>query len=139
MGFLKDFGASLKKQLGGVQVKYIGGHPDAPFHGNVTVIREEDYITFLALEKPKIPISSIKKVELEKASKRSAGKAAAGAIIGGALTGGVGLIAGAAIGGRKRDDSILVVTVDYNGMEVEMVFGGDNITGKYNQFMGLLR
>lgn len=36
---------------------------------------------------------------------RSAGKAAAGAIIGGVLTGGVGAIAGAAIGGRKRDAS----------------------------------
>lgn len=33
---------------------------------------------------------------------RSAGKAAAGAIIGDVLTGGVGLIAGAAIGGRRR-------------------------------------
>ncbi len=36
---------------------------------------------------------------------RSAGKAAAGAIVGGVLTGGLGAIAGAAIGGRKKDDS----------------------------------
>ncbi|MBS4193466.1 hypothetical protein [Lederbergia citri] len=36
---------------------------------------------------------------------RSAGKAAAGAIIGGVLTGGLGAIAGAAIGGRRKDDS----------------------------------
>jgi hypothetical protein len=33
---------------------------------------------------------------------RSAGGAAAGAIIGGVLTGGVGLLVGAAIGGRRR-------------------------------------
>lgn len=36
---------------------------------------------------------------------RSAGKAATGAIVGGLLTGGVGAIAGAAIGGRKKDSS----------------------------------
>lgn len=36
---------------------------------------------------------------------RSGGKAAVGAIVGGALTGGVGLIAGAAIGGKRRDSS----------------------------------
>lgn len=40
-----------------------------------------------------------------KTHERSAGKAAAGAIVGGVLTGGVGAIAGAAIGGRKKDTS----------------------------------
>jgi hypothetical protein len=43
------------------------------------------------------------------ADTRSAGKAAAGAIIGGVLTGGLGAIAGAAIGGRKKDASIAVI------------------------------
>lgn len=42
----------------------------------------------------------------EQAHTRSGGKAAAGAIIGGALTGGVGAVIGAAIGGRKKDDSL---------------------------------
>ena len=37
---------------------------------------------------------------------RSAGKAALGSIVGGVLTGGIGLIAGAAIGGRKRKDTV---------------------------------
>ena len=37
---------------------------------------------------------------------RSAGKAAVGAIVGGLLTGGVGTVAGVAIGGRKKDDSM---------------------------------
>ena len=47
---------------------------------------------------------------------RSAGKAAAGAIIGGALTGGVGLLAGAALGGKKQDASTAVITfVDEGG------------------------
>ncbi|WP_259544513.1 hypothetical protein MHI39_20080 [Heyndrickxia sp. FSL K6-6286] len=44
-------------------------------------------------------------IEWEESAKRSAGKAATGAIVGGVLTGGVGAIAGAAIGGRRRDNS----------------------------------
>lgn len=41
---------------------------------------------------------------------RSAGGAAAGAIIGGVLTGGIGLLAGAAIGGRRRKTGAYLVT-----------------------------
>src|SRR5690625_1297914 len=51
---------------------------------------------------------------------RSAGKAAAGAIIGGALTGGVGAIAGAAIGGRKKDDSTF--WIDFADYETKQEF-----------------
>ena len=40
---------------------------------------------------------------------RSAGGAAAGAIIGGVLTGGIGLIAGAALGGRQQGRAAFVV------------------------------
>lgn len=54
------------------------------------------------------------------AHKRSGGKAAAGAIIGGALTGGVGAIAGAAIGGRRKDDS--TATLDFMDYENKKVF-----------------
>lgn len=43
---------------------------------------------------------------------RSAGGAAAGAIIGGVLTGGIGLLAGAALGGRRRQTSSYLVTFD---------------------------
>ncbi|GGE47608.1 hypothetical protein GCM10011391_27990 [Pullulanibacillus camelliae] len=50
----------------------------------------------------------------EEKYKRSAGKAATGAIVGGLLTGGVGAIAGAAIGGRKKDNSTFWMDfVDY--------------------------
>lgn len=140
MGFFKGLMGDLKKQLSGVPLTYLGGHPDASFQGKVTVIREGNDLKFLGFDKkPIIPIESIKKVELQKASKRSLGKAAAGAVVGGVLTGGIGAVAGAAIGGRKKDDSLLVVTVDYNGMEIEMVFAGDNVAGKYSQFMGLLK
>ncbi len=48
-------------------------------------------------------------VELDAETFRSGGKAAAGAIIGGVLTGGVGLIAGAAIGGRKRKSASYLI------------------------------
>lgn len=49
------------------------------------------------------------------AGERNIGKAAAGAIIGGVLTGGVGLIAGGAIGGMKKNTStatLLFATFD---------------------------
>lgn len=52
--------------------------------------------------------------------KRSGGKAAAGAIVGGVLTGGVGAIAGAAIGGRRKDDSTAML--DFMEVETGKVF-----------------
>lgn len=51
---------------------------------------------------------------------RSAGKAAAGAIVGGVLTGGVGAIVGAAVGGRKKDDS--VYWIDFADYETKREF-----------------
>ena len=48
---------------------------------------------------------------------RSGGGAAAGAIIGGVLTGGIGLLAGAALGGRRRNRAAFVVLFD-NGHHV---------------------
>lgn len=65
---------------------------------------------------------------------RSAGKAAAGAIVGGVLTGGLGAIAGAAIGGRKKDDSIFFLDfADYETKEeftiqVKQIKGGTDIS-----------
>ena len=50
-------------------------------------------------------------VNWQESTSRSAGKAAAGAIIGGVLTGGLGLVAGAAIGGKKKDASTAVITI----------------------------
>lgn len=56
----------------------------------------------------------------EQAHSRSAGKAAAGAIVGGVLTGGIGAIAGAAIGGRKKDDSTF--WIDFADYETKQEF-----------------
>jgi len=52
MGLFKGFMGDLKKQLSGVQLKYLGGHPDADFIGNVSVIREGDCITFFSFNRP---------------------------------------------------------------------------------------
>ncbi len=57
---------------------------------------------------------------VEEKHTRSAGKAAAGAIVGGVLTGGLGAIAGAAIGGRKRDDSVFFM--DFADFETKEEF-----------------
>lgn len=54
-------------------------------------------------------IKPVVSIDWMQAGARSAGKAAAGAIIGGVLTGGIGAIAGAAIGGRKKDTSTAVI------------------------------
>lgn len=57
-------------------------------------------------------------VHKEEKHSRSAGKAAAGAIVGGVLTGGLGAIAGGAIGGRKKDDSVYFLDfADYETMQ----------------------
>ncbi|XJZ25930.1 hypothetical protein ACF5W4_11010 [Bacillota bacterium Lsc_1132] len=48
----------------------------------------------------------------EEQRSRNLGKAAAGAIAGGLLTGGIGLLAGAAIGGRSRDNSRAVLVTN---------------------------
>jgi hypothetical protein len=47
--------------------------------------------------------------EIEAETYRSGGKAAAGAIIGGLLTGGIGLLAGAALGGRRRMEASYLI------------------------------
>lgn len=46
---------------------------------------------------------------------RSGGKAVAGAVIGGVLTGGIGALAGAAIGGKRRDGSKATIHLVDNG------------------------
>lgn len=47
--------------------------------------------------------------EIDRETFRSAGGAAVGAIVGGVLTGGIGLIAGAAFGGRQRKNASYLI------------------------------
>jgi len=58
---------------------------------------------------------SVVGIDWEEKETRSAGKAAAGAIAGGFLTGGWGLLAGAALGGRKQDNSTAVLELEEDG------------------------
>lgn len=67
-----------------------------------------------------LPVAS---VDWLQAGARSAGKAAAGAIIGGVLTGGLGAIAGAAIGGRKKDASTAVIRFE-DGQQLHVAANG---------------
>ncbi|OHA20148.1 MAG: hypothetical protein A2836_00950 [Candidatus Taylorbacteria bacterium RIFCSPHIGHO2_01_FULL_45_63] len=107
MGFFNKLGKALAQQATGIELMYQGGHPQMTSLHKVFVNADESGIQISGGLRTliTIPFSDIKNVELERASKRSLGKGAAGALIGGALTGGIGLIAGAAIGGRKKDDS----------------------------------
>ncbi|WP_332648912.1 hypothetical protein [Lysinibacillus sp. 54212] len=55
---------------------------------------------------------TITSIEWEHKEGRSAGKAAVGAIGGGLLAGPIGLIAGAAVGGKKNEVSTAVINLD---------------------------
>lgn len=56
----------------------------------------------------------VQAIAWEPREERDIVSAAVGAIAGGVLTGGIGAVAGAAIGGRKKDNSIAVLTVGGN-------------------------
>jgi hypothetical protein len=60
-------------------------------------------------------------IEWEESGRRSGGKAAGGAIIGTLVAGPIGTIAGAAIGGRRKDTSkAYVYLIDENEVEHEL-------------------
>ena len=137
MGFLDRMKASMRR----VHLIYLGGHPDLPKKRAVEIEREGDNINLYDRDNPiaTIPVSSIKFVKLERASGRSLGKAAGGAIVGGALLGPAGALAGGALGGRKKKESVIVVTMLYGSAELEVFFGGENAERTYPRFVQLLK
>ncbi len=97
---------------------YEYGFPDyknnQPVYIKVTDLTLDFYFSKLfKFEKLSIPFSDIVEVGFESETYRSGGKAAAGAIIGGVLTGGIGLLAGAALGGKRRKENTLQLVVKY--------------------------
>jgi len=64
-----------------------------------------------------IEIKDIVSIDFEKSASRSAGKTVAGALIGGVLTGGIGLLVGGVLGAKKKNQSELYITVNYNNRE----------------------
>lgn len=103
-----------------ITLEYLGGHPGIT--GKKISIKQTIDQNILNFNSVKLKIT---KIEWDEKGKRSMGKAAAGAIIGGALTGGIGLIAGAAIGGRKKDDSLAILTAVDNSVEYTLYFRCD--------------
>lgn len=112
-GKIEEEKSKLRRK--GIKLDYLGGHPKLK-KGNILVAPSTENNS---LELDKKYIVNVTKIEWDEKGKRSAGKAAAGAIVGGVLTGGVGAIAGAAIGGRKKDDSLAVITFREGASVVE--------------------
>ncbi|MCK4473748.1 hypothetical protein KAU40_00575 [Candidatus Parcubacteria bacterium] len=162
MGILDSIKKSLKQQKKSleqqieeakrtVHLTYLGGHPDISSSMPIRLKRENDNLNLYRYggyggEKflTNIPLSAIKSVQFQRAGSRSLGKAAAGAIGGGILLGPLGLIVGGALGGKKKDESVIVVTIQHDSMELQILFG--SITGKkgiierkYSKFVQLIK
>jgi hypothetical protein len=113
-------------------IKYEGGIPDFnPAPG--TIQFKEDYAELKLMvgfsrETITIKPDDIIEIGLNQDTFRSAGKAAAGAIVGGLLTGGIGLIAGAAIGGKRRKENQLHLIIKYMKTDCEVLIAPNNNT-----------
>lgn len=97
---------------------YLSGFPFCKYRTPITikVVPEGIDIKIIVGIKSKkflIPKEDIVEIGLNQETYRSAGKAATGAIVGGVLTGGIGLLAGAALGGKRRKDNELQLVVNY--------------------------
>ena len=90
-----------------VVLKIIGGQ-------NLLSKKQKPVVIMKSTKEPGVVIVEKKEfhylgLQVDKNHERSAGKAATGAIVGGVLTGGIGAIAGAALGGRKKDTSTAMI------------------------------
>jgi hypothetical protein len=128
-----------------LKIEYKGGHPLLPKPCNIDIyiykhrrsieIKEHG---FFATIKFNVSMDDIIDISFEEKSNRSVGKAAAGAIIGGVLTGGIGLLAGAALGARKKNSSMLYLTVEYKEKNFVMILqAGKQADNIYSAINGL--
>ncbi|UAY53447.1 SHOCT domain-containing protein [Ferruginibacter albus] len=106
-------------------LKYEGGLPGfKPAPGSIQFKNDQAELKIMVGFSRKTILlnpDDIVEVGLDQETYRSAGKAAAGAIVGGILTGGIGLLAGAALGGKRRKENHLHLVVNYNGQECEVL------------------
>lgn len=111
-------------------IKYEGGLPDfKPAPGSIQFNDESAELKIMVGFSRKTIIinpNDIIEVGLNQETYRSAGKAAAGAIVGGLLTGGIGLIAGAALGGKRRKENQLHLVIKYMNRECEVIISPSN-------------
>ena len=115
--------------------KYQGGLPKvkAPKDFKIKFKKDEmiiNYTTFLARKVITFKPEQILEVSLNQQNFRSGGNAAVGAIVGGALTGGLGLIAGAAIGGKRQIENKLHFAVEYQGQNCNIILSPSKKTQK---------
>lgn len=109
MGFWDRVKEQAQKDAGiikTIKLEYLGGHPK--IKGKTIEICETSNSNTLKINRSEFVVTEI---DWDEKHSRSAGKAAAGAILGGLATGGIGLIAGAAIGGKKKDESTVTISV----------------------------
>jgi len=111
---------------------HIAGHPNLPPNGMINIQQGIEKNT-LSLSGNLITVTGI---EWDESGTRSVGKAAAGAIIGGVLTGGIGAIAGAAIGGKKSDNSRAILSYKDGDFEGTIYIKAD--VKKYQELVQML-
>jgi hypothetical protein len=128
-----------------IKVKYLSGFPEYSSQ-DMEIDFGENKLTFIPRgflnTKPSItiPSTNIIEVSFNQDSHRSGGKAAAGAIVGGLLTGGIGLLAGAAFGGRRKKQNHLNMMVLYEDHECVLEFKPTNeLKDVYTEIRSLMR
>lgn len=89
-----------------VKLEYLGGHPDIT--ASKVWLEPSRKQRQIRIGSKRVEVTSL---SWDEKGKRSIGKAAAGALVGGALTAGAGAVVGAAIGGRKKDNSVAIMSV----------------------------
>lgn len=115
-----------------IAVHYIGGHP--AIKPGLIIIEKTKEKNLLKIDKQMVRVL---KIEWDEKGKRSAGKTAVGAIIGTALLPGVGTLIGGALGAKRKDTSLAIITSEIDGLTTEIYFRADK--KKYQRIISLLR
>ncbi|MHB1420978.1 MAG: hypothetical protein ACYCX4_15585 [Bacillota bacterium] len=108
----------------GIELMYLGGHPDLRGPKRVVIQHRGDCISFRNLEIYKDAI-----MDINLTSRSTGGKAVAGAAAGGLIAGPIGLLAGAAMG--SANSQLIQLTVDDSGISYDLFFGDHDAFNKY--------